>query len=375
MNARAALGAALLAVCPAGRAPAAPPLFQQTAVFRSGENGYHTYRIPALIVTRKGTLLAFSEGRSDGQGDSGAIHTLLRRSADGGRFWSPQQVVAAHGGDTLGNPCPVLDRKTGVIWLLLTGNPGDARESDILKGQGSGTRTVWVTSSADDGRSWTPVAEISRDVKPAGWTWYATGPGNGIQLRGGRLVIPCNHAVLGSEVISSHVIYSDDHGATWKLGGTLSPGTDESAVVELLDGQMLINMRNGAGTPRARAVARSGDKGETWSAVEYDPALVEPVCQASILRWGKGRRSRILFSNPADPRRRVRMTVRASADEGKTWPVSRVVHEGPAGYSSLAVLRDGTIGLLFERGERGYKETVTFARFSLDWLTAAPAAN
>jgi sialidase-1 len=344
-----------------------PPLtaaeFTQVEVFRSGEGGYHTYRIPALVVSRKGTLLAFCEGRRGGGGDSGDIDLLLKRSHDNGRTWSATQVVADLGEDTIGNPAPVVDRKTGAIILLLTRNPGKATERQIIDGAASGTRTVWLSRSADDGATWTQPEEITSSVKLPEWTWYATGPGNGIQLRDGRLVIPCDHILAGSKANYSHVVVSDDGGRTWKLGGSAGDNTNESAVLELRDRTLMLNMRSNHGKNR-RAVATSQDRGATWSAVKLDDALIEPVCQASLIRF---RKDRLLFSNPADVKR-VRMTVKMSRDEGKTWPVARLVHEGPAAYSSLAQLKDGRIGLLYERGEKRAYELITFARFDRGWV-------
>lgn len=335
----------------------------QVEVFRSGEDGYHTYRIPALIVSRKGTLLAFCEGRRHGAGDSGDIDLLLKRSFDNGRTWGAAQVIADFSGDTIGNPAPVVERKTGAILLLLTRNPGSVTERQIVDGTAEGTRTVWVSRSNDDGATWSPPEDITAAVKPPDWTWYATGPGNGIQLRDGRLVIPCDHIRAGSKAMHSHVIFSDDRGRTWKLGGSAGEKTNESAVVELRDGSLMLNMRSYHGQNR-RAVAISRDRGMTWSETRLDSALIEPVCQASLIRYGK---DRLLFSNPADVKR-VRMTVRMSRDEGKTWPASRLVHEGPAAYSSLAQLKDGAIGLLYERGEKGAYERITFSRFSPAWI-------
>ena len=330
----------------------------QTDVYSAG-GGYHTYRIPALIATRKGTLLAFCEGRRNSAADSGDIDVLLRRSFDNGRTWSAMQVVADFGADTAGNPTPVVERKTGAILLLLTRNPGAANESQIT--HGAGERTVWITRSTDDGATWTVPREITSQVKRPDWTWYATGPGNGIQLRSGRLVIPCDHNVGATERYS-HVIYSDDHGATWKIGGIAEAQTNESAVAELKDGLLVLNMRSYHGKSR-RAVQRSRDDGLTWSPLELDPALIEPVCQGSLIADGK----LLLFSNPAATTR-TRMTVRLSTDGGRTWRASRVVHEGPSAYSSLAVLRDGTIGLLYELGETGPYERIAFARFDVRWL-------
>ncbi len=166
------------------------------------------------------------------------------------------------------------------------------------------------------------------------------------------------------------MIYSDDHGKTWKIGGSAGPETNESAVVQLADGALLLNMRSYAGRQH-RAIASSHDGGLTWSPVRLDAALIEPVCQASMIRYTLARetgKNRLLFSNPADTAGRDRMTVRLSDDEAKTWPVARMVYAGPSAYSSLAVLQDGTIGLLYERGTANAYEEIEFARFNLRWL-------
>ncbi len=337
--------------------------FNEVEVFRAGEGGYHTYRIPALVVTQKGTLLAFCEGRRGGGGDSGDIDLLMKRSHDNGRTWTPVQVIADFDKDTIGNPAPVVDRRTGEIVLLLTRNPGNVTEKQIVEGTAAGTRTVWVTRSRDDGASWMLPEEITASVKKADWTWYATGPVNGIQLRDGRLVIPCDHIRAGTKAMHSHVIVSDDGGRTWQIGGVAGEKTNESTVVELNDGKLQLNMRSYHGRHR-RAVAESRDRGMTWTELRLDEALVEPVCQASLIRVG---RDRLLFANPASEKR-MRMTVKMSRDGGRTWPVERVVHEGPAAYSSLAELKNGRIGLLYERGERGAYERITFARFDRGWV-------
>jgi sialidase-1 len=339
---------------------------EQAPVFVAGQDGYHTCRIPSLLVTPRGTLLAFCEGRKNGPGDAGAIDLLLRRSFDGGKSWSPTQVVWHDGDNTCGNPCPVIDGRSGTICLLMTQNLGRDTEAMILNGTSQGTRTVWITRSVDDGATWSPPAEITRDVKRQTWTWYATGPGVGIQLKNGRLVVPCDNYLAGSKVQQSHVILSDDGGRTWKLGGVVGPQCNEAQVVELRDGGLLLNMRSYRGKNR-RLIAVSKDGGETFSEPIEASDLIEPVCQASILRY-PGERGGILFSNSASTRRE-KLTVRFSHDEGKTWPVAKVLHDGPAAYSCLAVLRDGTIACLYERGARKPYETITLARLTLDWLS------
>lgn len=370
---RACIVVLIAAICGApGNARSDAPGPRYTEVYGAGEGGYHTFRIPSVIAAPKGTLLAFAEGRRADAGDAGDIDLVLKRSRDGGASWSPLQVVGDNGRNTFGNPCPVVDRKTGTIWLLTTQNRGTDREKDIIAGTSHAGRTVWVMKSSDDGASWSAPVEITGSVKQPGWTWYATGPGVGIQTTGGRLVIPANHAVAGTAAHHSHVIFSDDGGKSWHLGGRADAGTNESQVVELADGRLMLNMRNHPPKPESfRMVATSDDLGRTWSRAVPDATLIEPPAQASLLRLTTAKtqdRNRLLFSNPAS-QRRERMTVRVSYDEGASWPVSRVIHEGPAAYSSLVVLPDGSIGVLFERGDRSPYETITYARFTLEWVT------
>lgn len=361
----AAAVAFLLALSAAGRTAEV----KQVPVFVSGQDGYHTYRIPALLVTKKGTLLAFCEGRKNSSSDTGHIDLLLQRSFDGGQTWVKRQLVWNDGGNTCGNPCPVQDARTGTIWLLLTHNLGSDTEEQILNGTSKGTRTVWVSKSDDEGATWSQPVEITQDVKRPDWTWYATGPGIGIQLPSGRLVVPCDHQVAGTRVQQANVIFSDDAGKSWKLGGVVGPKCDEAQVVELRDGRVMLNIRSYRGNHR-RLVALSKDGGLTFSELHEDAHLIEPVCQGSILRY-PGAQGGILFSNPASTKRE-RMTVRLSRDEGCSWPLSRVLHDGPSAYSCLGVLPDGTIACLYERGERSAYETITLARFTIDEFTQTP---
>lgn len=344
--------------------------FRETVLFKSGGEIYHTFRIPSVIVTNDGTVLAFCEGRKKGRSDTGDIDIVLRRSLDGGKTWGPMTVVWDDGENVCGNPCPVVDCDTGAIWLLLTHNLGIDSERQIMDSESVGTRTVWVTMSEDDGESWSEPRDITETAKRPGWTWYATGPGVGIQTASGRLVIPCDYAEKESNKWGSHIIYSDDNGASWEIGGTVFPKCNECQVVECADGSLLLNMRSYHGLNR-RSIAVSGDGGLTWSAASHDTTLTEPICQASLLRYShenKQGRNRILFSNPADTKR-INMTVRLSYDECDTWPVGKQLWEGPSAYSCLTVLSDNTIGCLYEKGREHPYETIAFAVFNLEWLT------
>lgn len=351
---------------------------EKTVVYRSGVNGYHTYRIPAVIVTQRGTVLAFCEGRKNDSRDHGNIDLLVRRSEDGGRHWAAQQVVYEEGGTepvTIGNPCPVVDGATGVIWLPFTRN-----NTDVL-----------ITHSTDDGKSWSDPVTITGDVKPSHWSWYATGPGIGIQLqhglRKGRLIIPCDHreVVNGAPTKFSHVFYSDDHGNHWQLGGSVAQYTDECQVAELSGGRLMINMRNYRGQEggdpahgKQRAIAYSHDTGQSWGALTFDSTLIEPICQASLLRYswpGPGSRNRLIFSNPASRTDRENLTVRLSFDEGASWPDQRVLQPGPTAYSCLTTLSDGAVGCLYEAGDANPYERIVFARFPLAWLSQGSGGN
>ena len=344
----------------------------------SGEDDYVRYRIPALAVTETGTLLAFCEARKYTGRDSDQIDLLVRRSFDHGKSFDAPQLVATQLDWVCGNPAPVVDSGTGTVWLLFCKNRRDGDERMIC--QGRAPRTVWLTSSHDDGATWVQPVEITEQVKQPDWTWYATGPGHGLQLASGRLVIPCDHIVAehheANDPYHSHVIYSDDHGATWHIGGSADEGTNESTAVETEDGWLCLNCRNkgtmrSAGGGQHRAIAWSGDGGETFAPIVRDVALPEPICQASILRHpGGDGRQRVLFSNPAATDARRRMTVRLSYDGCRSWPVARVVHDGAAAYSDLGVAGDGMICCLFEAGSGSDTyQRLSLARFNLEWLT------
>jgi sialidase-1 len=351
----------------------------KTDVFVSGEDGYHTYRIPAVVKAKTGALLAFCEGRKSAGGDSGNIDILLKRSTDGGRTWGAMQTVWDDADNTCGNPCPVLDESTGTLWLLLTHNLGTDHEREIAARTSKGTRTVWVASSTDHGATWTKPVEITSTTKDPSWTWYATGPGVGIQIKqgehAGRLVIPCDHnyddpddATKKKQISGSHAIYSDDHGKTWKLSATIRPNMNECQVVELFDGRgtLLMDMRSKSGR-NLRMESTSKDGGATWTAPFDSSGLIEPVCQASIVRHEAakaGERGLLVFSNPA-AKTRVQLTVKASADDAKTWREVAVLHPGPSAYSSLVSLDAGTVGCFYENGEKKPYERITFARVAL----------
>lgn len=351
------------------------PLFLSD--FAGGNEGYHTYRIPALAVTPKGTVIAICEGRKHSWGDSGDIDLVMKRSTDQGKTWSAHKVIWDDGANTCGNPCVVVDKETGSLFLLATWNRGDDHEGEIIAQKSQDTRRVYVMRSDDDGASWSKPEEITASVKKPDWTWYATGPGSGIQMEkgahSGRLVIPCDHIEAGTKHYYSHVIFSDDHGKTWQLGGsTPQHQVNECEVVELSDGKLMLNMRSYRSSQRMRQTAVSEDGGMTWSDQKPDPELIEPICQAAIERYSwpqSGKPGLILFSNPASTQRRERMTLRASMNDGESWPVSKLLHDGASGYSDLDVLADGRIACLFEGGEENIAESVIFTAIPIEDVT------
>jgi sialidase-1 len=331
-------------------------LFEEQTLFKAGEKGYHTYRIPALLITQKGTALAFCEARKHSPSDLGDIDLAVRRSADGGKTWGKMEIIADDGAHTVGNPCPVLDRKTGTVWLPY------CRDN----------RQVFIMKSDDDGHTWSKATEITRDARLPDCHWMGTGPGHGIQLRSGRLLVPCWAGVepdaTHGKTQLSFTIYSDDGGQTWRRGTPLDrDASDECEAVELADGALYLTLRS-RHDKKQRGYALSRDGGKTWSAVRYDPRLPEPSCQGSVIRLVPGKEGgdhRILLAAPANTTARTRLTVYLSADECRTWSHSKVVHAGPSAYSDLAVAANREVLLLYEADDY---TRLALARFNLAWL-------
>ncbi|MBE9668409.1 sialidase family protein [Mucilaginibacter boryungensis] len=342
-------------------------------IYKPGDNGYACFRIPAIITTKRGVLLAFAEGRKKDCGDSGDIDLVLRRSADGGKTWGPMQVIWSDSTNTCGNPVPIQDNSTGKIWLISTWNLGPDHEKDIRSQVSKKGRHVYVLSSDDEGQTWSAPKEITNDVKLPGWTWYATGPCHGVQISAGkykgRLVVPVNHVEAASAKNFAHIIYSDDHGATWKLGNnTPQDKTNETTVAELSGGNLMLNMRNSDRAHKTRLTSVSADGGETWGDVQTDTTLIEPICQGSLLNYAiSKKRTVLLFINPASKTTRSNVTLRASFDDGKTWTNSVVVYPGPSAYSDIAVYKK-QVACLYEAGKIKPYEGIAFKTIRLKQL-------
>lgn len=369
--------------------PDAPPplLLDKLPVFESGKDGYACYRIPAMVTTSRGTVIAVADGRISGCGDiPNPLDLVARRSYDNGQTWTPLQVIADYGSDPhdtdvypaygITNPIPrvaagdsavLLDRTNGRVWVLYdNGGVSNGRKIKLE-----------MRYSDDDGTNWSPALDLEAlnpGLRPTGGE-FLTGPGNGIQIAegpsAGRLIFP----VYGyGNPSSSMIIFSDDHGATWQLGGVAGAGGGEIQVAETAGGELLASMRdNNFPTTGVRTFSRSTDGGLTWSApytsTPEQPALPDPACQASILRLtttNDSNASRIVFANAADGSTRIKMTLRISYDEGQTWPVNHLVHAAGSAYSALTKLATGDVGLLYEAD--GYQR-IDFVRRSVSQIS------
>jgi sialidase-1 len=342
-------------------------------LFESGSDGYHTFRIPSIIATIEGNIIAFAEGRKNGSSDTGDIDLVMKKSSDGGKTWSDLKIIWDDGDNVCGNPAPVVDRNTGFIYLLSTWNLGEDHESEIIHQTSKDTRRIFILESGDEGNIWSRPKEITSSVKLDNWTWYATGPCHGIQVMNGkfkdRLIIPCDHIEADTKKYFAHIIYSDDQGKSWHLGGsTPQDQVNECTIAELPGGGLMLNMRNYDRSEKSRKISLSEDGGMTWGNIYPDKNLIEPICQASLLRYSfeDTGKSRMLFSNPSDKDKRENMTLKISYDEGNTWAKSVVLFTGPSAYSDLVKLPNGTIGCLFEAGKNNPYEGIVFQAVGID---------
>lgn len=358
-----------------------------SVVFKSGEAGYHTFRIPAIVRAPDQSLLAFCEGRVNNAGDFGDIKIVLRRSTDDGKTWLPIQVVAAMGNLQVGNPAPVVDvsdpaHPRGRIFLFY--NTGDHHEYEVRKG--NGLREVWYISSTDNGLTWSDPVNITtsvhRPLQPLknpnysfqeDWRSYANTPGHAMQFQQvpyrGRIFIAANHSAGAPhhqfEDYAAHGFYTDDHGKTFQLASSLTiKGSNESIATELSNGRLMMNSRNQKGDIRARIVSISSDGGQNWDTSYFDKQLPDPVNQGSLLTIGFKKGKAILaFCNASSTTQRDSLTLRISWDEGKTWPHQQLIDASPknfkgdyTAYSDLVYINKRTVGVLYER--KGYGEIV-----------------
>ena len=350
----------------------------RTVIRQQGDDNVHTYRIPGLATTPKGTLIAVFDVRHKSAGDlPGDIDVGMMRSTDNGSTWSRMQTILDFDasqpdsqGNGVGDPAVLVDRKTGYILvagLWSKGNHG-------WNGSGAGlapeeTGQLVLTRSTDDGRTWTKPINITQKIagRDRKWRLCFQGPGKGIQLQDGKLVFAAQFRDPEGRAHSCF-IYSSDGGDTWKISPPAiptQPQTSEAQIVKLQDGGLLLTMRDESHSGK-RAWARFDWKGDLSKGKWSEPwfTVPDPTCMASLIRHPKGL---LLFSNPNSERERKALTIRTSNDGGKTWSAGRLLDLRPCAYSCMTVLRDGSIGILYECGDKSNIETLTFARFTLDW--------
>ena len=343
-------------------------------LFVSGQPGalFETYRIPALCRTRKGTLLAFAEGRRSVADQSGNA-IVLRRHPSKAKDWLPMQVIRQEAPHALNNPC-VLPTRNGRVWLMFQRYPAGKAEYRVDTGYDPERACLTFLSHSDDeGLTWSTPKDITRVVKALDVRTTASGPGIGIELtRGphrGRLLFPLNEGKgTGWDVFA---VYSDDHGKTWQRGENApkAPGTqpNETQIAELADGSVLMNARNQA-AGKFRLQCRSRDGGTTWTTATPVPELVDPTCMGSLVRLSF-RPDLLAFTNPNDAGSRKNGTLRFSRDGGITWPIAQVIDPGSFAYSSLCALPKGKLGILFETvsSDASAKETyrIRYGEFAI----------
>ncbi|WP_119079817.1 sialidase family protein [Chitinophaga alhagiae] len=359
---------------------AASPVHTSLLLFNGGnESIYHSFRIPSIVKTKNGTLIAFAEGRRWSPSDWGDINIVFKRSTNNGATWSALGEVAAAGNGTWGNPTAVYDWHQGTngrVWLFMSWNDGTkAAWADI---QAWGDRRVFSAYSDDHGATWSTPQDMSATLLPPSYTWDAMGPGIGIQTvtgTPGRLIIPAY----------GRNIYSDDHGQTWHYQ-LIPGGTDEGTIVERMDGSLLRNDRPGttlwnAAKRRRKSVGTIAGGFAAWT---VDNTLNDPKCEGSMIRYNTDTPHRIIFLNPNTTDKRCNMTVRISYDDGATWAKSRQIYNwntcdyaaitiAKGGYSSMIKTADYCVGALIEINEDVHasstsNKSIEFHKFNLPWI-------
>ncbi|MDN5215810.1 sialidase family protein [Fulvivirgaceae bacterium BMA12] len=323
------------------------------------KEGVSCYRIPALLTAKNGDLIAAIDERvpsCDDLRSNADINIVIRRSSDNGKTWSEiEPIVDYTPGESASDPSMILDKVTGEIFMFFNYmNLYGAKGEYYFK----------MVRSQDHGKTWSSPVDITSQISKKEWKkdFKFITSGKGIQTRSGKLL----HTLVNLDR-GLYIFGSDDHGKSWHLIDTpITPG-DESKIIELSDGSWMINSRvNKSGL---RYIHTSTDNGISWTS-KPDSSLIDPGCNASLIYYatttGRENTKRILFSNPKTSDTRENLSVQISYDEGKTWSDSKTIYTGKSAYSSMCILKNGSIGLLFEKDN--YKKNV-FTIISLNWLT------
>jgi sialidase-1 len=354
------------------------------AVRDGGDDRVNTYRIPGLLTTNKGTLIGVYDIRRRSEGDlPGDIDVGMSRSTDGGRTWEPMKIIMDMGNDPkwrydgIGDPAILVDKGTGTIWVASIWSHGNRS----WHGSGPGlkpedTGQLMMVRSDDDGITWSKPLNITTQVKKPEWCFLLQGPGKGITMRDGTIVFPAQYQdpPEKNRLPHSTIIYSKDHGKSWKIGTGAFDDTTESQVVEIEPGMLMLNCRYNR--KAARVVMTTRDMGKTWQRHSTsEKSLIEPgSCMASLIdvdqEVGKDLGSWLLFSNPDSTRGRHHIMIKASPDRGLTWPIENRLlldEEKSAGYSCMTMIDEKTVGILYE----GSQAHMTFQRIPLEYLVSS----
>jgi sialidase-1 len=361
---------------------AAQPLLTHKDLLRGGEGGYASYRIPAIVTAADGSLVIFAEARKENRGDPGAgdIDIVTRRSTDNGATWSPMRVLDDPGEKwAASNPTPLLDRSNNRLWLFF--NRWEPGMGTLRARPATANNQMWARYSDDHGATWSAPRDLTRESRVfEHWGAMFLGPGGAIQSRSGRLLLPAAmkpdaFSVLGATpdgagpvpLMRAYVLYSDDHGATWKRGALAGALTNENQLVELADGAILMDARQNSGAHRWHLTSQNG--GETWATPRPGQSLrmvATGIERFSLASAGDGR-NRLIWTGPTLPGRR-NLVVRVSYDEGQTWTNERLLYGGFAAYSDIAIASDGAAAVLWERGVSEGTQFITFTRFNREFL-------
>jgi sialidase-1 len=330
-------------------------------LFGNEMNGIQYFRIPGLAKTKSGTLIAVADGRMESNNDiPNNIDCIIRRSTDNGKTWSNIQTLVDMGKDGVSDPSILIDKITDTIWIFLNYGKGVGIGGSQV-GYVDSTIHILAIKSGDDGRTWTAPVDITTQVKAPDWKAVISSPGHGIQLKDGTLVQTGYYGVTTSVNPRAYAFYSQDHGKTWKRTPPVGQRLTEGMPVQLENGEVLINMRNNT---NSRASSKTSNLAGAWGAVEYSPILIDPQCQASIIKLSTGDaagKDWLVFGNPASTTR-SNYVLRLSKDGGSSWSNAVSVWGQGAGYSDIVELDNGDIGVLYEKWHgNGTKAVLEFA--------------